>query len=220
MICGYYRQGSMRTLAKTGRGSGKINERKACLPLSALLALCLCACVSPDGGAGVPVGKVMKSMTGEPVVPREANRILVYDFRGSPGDRSLCTTLGIRVRELLAADGRLAVVTDEAQADLALEGVVTGHETRPLRYNEMGQAVDKRMRITASVRLFDRNKKREIFFEREIQAFEEFSDIEPPVVPEAAALDRVIDALAKRIAQQTMRGSYTGLLTPVEKGRK
>ncbi|HSV98033.1 MAG TPA: LPS assembly lipoprotein LptE [Spirochaetota bacterium] len=159
-------------------------------------------------------------MTGEPVIPREANRILVYDFRGAPGDRTLRTRLGIRVRELLAADGRLAVVADEDQADLALEGVVTGHETRPLRYSEMGRAVSKRMRITASVRLFDRNKNREIFFEREIQAFEEFSDIEPPVVPEAAALDRVIDALAKRIAQQTMRGSYAGLLTPVEKGRQ
>jgi len=84
----------------------------------------------------------------------------------------------------------------------------------------MGLVVRKRARITASLRLYDRNREREIFFEREIQAFEEFSDIEAPVVPESAALDRVVEALARRIAQQTIRGSYTELLTPVEKGRK
>jgi hypothetical protein len=208
----------MRTLRKTGRAYGKFKELKAYIPLAVLAVFC--ACASTDGGAGGPVGKVIKSITGEPVVPRAANRILVVDFRGAAGGQGLRDTLGIRVRELLAADGRLAVVADEAGADLVLEGVVTGYETRPLRYNEMGLALSKRMRITVSVRLFDRDRDREIFFEREIQAFEEFSDTEPPVVPEAAALDRVINALAKRISQQTIRGSYTELLTPVEKGRK
>lgn len=208
----------MRTLRKTGRAYGKFKELKAYLPLAVLAAFC--ACASTDGGAGGPVGKVIKSITGEPVVPRAANRILVVDFRGAAGGQGLRDTLGIRVRELLAADGRLAVVADEAGADLVLEGVVTGYETRPLRYNEMGLALSKRMRITVSVRLFDRDRGRDIFFEREIQAFEEFSDTEPPVVPEAAALDRVINALAKRISQQTIRGSYAELLTPVEKGRK
>lgn len=208
----------MRTLRKIGRAYGKFKELKAYIPLAVLAVFC--ACASTTGGAGGPVGKVIKSITGEPVVPRAANRILVVDFRGAAGGQGLRDTLGIRVRELLAADGRLAVVADEAGADLVLEGVVTGYETRPLRYNEMGLALSKRMRITVSVRLFDRNRGREIFFEREIQAFEEFSDTEPPVVPEAAALDRVINALAKRISQQTIRGSYTELLTPVEKGRK
>ena len=208
----------MRTLRKTGRAYGKFKELKAYIPLAVIAVFC--ACASTDGGAGGPVGNVIKSITGEPVVPRAANRILVVDFRGAAGGQGLRDTLGIRVRELLAADGRLAVVADEAGADLVLEGVVTGYETRPLRYNEMGLALSKRMRITVSVRLFDRDRDREIFFEREIQAFEEFSDTEPPVVPEAAALARVINALAKRISQQTIRGSYTELLTPVEKGRK
>ncbi len=208
----------MRTLQKTGPGFGKTGTWKARLLITALLVLC--ACASTEGDIGVPVGRVIKGITGEPVVPRGANRILVADFGGETAERTLRGRLGIRVRELLAADGRLAVVADEERADLVLAGVVTGSEIRPLRYDEMGIAVRKRIRITASVRLFDRANKREIFFEREIQAFEEFSDVEPPVVPEAAALDRVIDALAKRIAQQTMRGSYTELLTPVEKGRK
>lgn len=166
------------------------------------------------------MGKVLKGISGEPVVPREANRILVGEFRGPVEIRDTRQKLVIRVRELLAADGRLAVVGDAAAADLVLEGVVTGLETRPLRYDDMGLVVRKRTRITASLRLYDRNREREIFFEREIQAFEEFSDIEAPVVPESAALDRVVEALARRIAQQTIRGSYTELLTPVEKGRK
>lgn len=164
--------------------------------------------------------KVLRGISGEPVVPREANRILVGEFRGPVEIRDTRQKLVIRVRELLAADGRLAVVGDAAAADLVLEGAVTGLETRPLRYDDMGLVVRKRARITASLRLYDRNREREIFFEREIQAFEEFSDIEAPVVPESAALDRVVEALARRIAQQTIRGSYTELLTPVEKGRK
>ncbi len=208
----------MKTLKKTGMRPVKKWMRPMLCLLPALAAAM--ACASSSGGPGVPVEKVLRGISGEPVVPREANRILVGEFRGPVEIRDTRQKLVIRVRELLAADGRLAVVGDAAAADLVLEGAVTGLETRPLRYDDMGLVVRKRARITASLRLYDRNREREIFFEREIQAFEEFSDIEAPVVPESAALDRVVEALARRIAQQTIRGSYTELLTPVEKGRK
>jgi len=215
MICTMYRYEPMKTLKKTGMPTGKRLMRPA-LCLLPVLSVFI-ACASPSGG---PVGKVLRGISGEPVVPREANRILVGEFRGPAEAGDARRKLVIRVRELLAADGRLAVVNDASGADLVLQGAVTGLETRPLKYDDMGLVVRKRTRITASLRLYDRNRDREIFFEREIQAFEEFSDIEAPVMPESAALDRVVEALAKRIAQQTIRGSYTDLLTPVEKGRK
>lgn len=205
----------MKTLKKTGMRPVKRWTRPTLCLLSLLSAVIACA---PSSGG--PVGKVLRGISGEPVVPRGANRILVDEFKGPAEIRDTRRKLVIRVRELLAADGRLAVVNEAAGADLVLGGAVTGLETRPLKYDDMGLAVRKRTRITASLRLYDRNREREIFFERAIQAFEEFSDIEAPVVPESAALDRVIEALAKRIAQQTIRGSYAELLTPVEKGRK
>ncbi len=218
MICSIYRYEPMKTLKKTGARPIKTRRLSIRYLLPALAAAW--ACASSPGGPGVSVGKVLKGITGEPVVPREANRILVREFMGSAGALDARTKLVIRVRELIAAEGRLAIVGPGSEADLILEGAVRGLETRPLKYNEMGLVVWKRTRITASLRLYDRNREREIFFEREIQAFEEFSDIEPPVVSESMALDRTVEALAKRIASQAIRGSYKELLTPVEKGRK
>jgi predicted nucleotidyltransferase len=71
----------------------------------------------------------------------------------------------------------------------------------------------------ASLRLYDRNRTGRYSSSGRYRPLRSFR-IRGSVIPESAALDRVVEALAKRIAQQTIRGSYTDLLTPVEKGRK
>lgn len=164
--------------------------------------------------------KVLKSINGEPVVPREANRIIIADFWDNTHNPDLCEKLSLRIRELINVDGRLAVVTSENVADLKLSGKIILYQIQPLKFNLMGLPIKKRMKVVAVVSLRDNLRGKDIFYDMPVQAFEEYSDIEPPVTSEESMRLTVIENLSKRIALQTVSGWYTQLMTPEEKGRK
>jgi len=194
--------------------------------LTAAFALCvvingaLSRCASGLTEAGAPVKDVLGSMNGEPVVPRRANRIMIPVFSSGIEITSLRDRLTLRVRELIVQDGRLALARAGDEADLALEGNIMLYQVQPVQYNDLGVAVKKRIRMVASVRLLDIMRGKVIFSEAEIQAFEVFSDIIPPLLTEDSARERVIESLARRIALQTSSGWYTELMSPAEKGKK
>jgi hypothetical protein len=97
---------------------------------------------------------------------------------------------------------------------------VTMYQVQPVRYNDSGEPVTKRMRITASVRLIDLRKGREILRENNVQAFGEFSELVAPVSSEIQTRERVSDMLAKRLAMKIASGWYTELMTGVERGKR
>ena len=191
------------------------------------------------------IKKAISEINGEPVIPRTANKIHISMFRNFTNVKDLSEKLYVKLKDQLNMDGRLAVVPENKvltpdgmsvlpdhlvlckdeipeniDADLRLDGVITGYEVQPVKFGDLGEPVRKRLRITASLNLIDLNKKKEIFFERSIQAFDEFSDKIPPITTEIKAKNRVIDILAERIALKTVNGWYTKLMTPVEKGKK
>ncbi len=186
--------------------------------LVALIAL-LSSCATERGGE-LTVEKVLGRMSGEPVVPRSANRIQVPEFENLTTVHSLSARVSIRVRDEIASDGRLGVVGGGEQADLLLEGKITSYQIQALAFNGAGLAVKKRMRVLAAVRLVELVSKREIFNDRDIQAFETYSEINPPVSTEQAVQDRVLTELARRVAKQAVTGWYTGLMTREEKGKR
>lgn len=163
---------------------------------------------------------VLINFKGEPVIPREANKIMIPVFNNFTNQPALSYKLITKLREQIISDGRLAVVSENAPADLLLKGIITAYQIQPVKYNGFDKPIRKRLRITSSIRLFDITKDREIFLDRNIQAFEEFSDVIPPISSEISIQDKVLDDLAKRIALKTINGWYTVLMTPVEKGKK
>ena len=117
-------------------------------------------------------------------------------------------------------DGRLAVVFEIREADLRLAGMIVKYQIQPIKYGNFGEPIKKRLRVIASITLYDIKKNKEIFYEKGIQSFEEFSDIRPPIISEIHIQDRVLENLARRIAVKTINGWYTKLMTPIEKGKK
>jgi hypothetical protein len=175
-------------------------------------------CSSSDNKNEAGIQDVLSNFKGEPVVPREANKIIVPLFNNSTTS-SISELLTLKVRETINSDSRLAVVSGN-DADLILKGVLTGYQVQPVEFDGFAKPVKKRLKITASIKLFDIKKDKEIFFEREIQAFAEFSEIIHPISSEIRVTEKVIADLASRIALKTINGWYTRLLTPEEKGKK
>ncbi len=191
------------------------------LLIPVLLLLCTAGCASGGENVDQRVQRVLESINGEPVVPRKANRIYIPMFSETsyivPG---VSRTLTQRVRELIIQDGRLGLVQSIQEADLELIGQVLLYQIQPRSYNEMGLPLVKRMRIVASVRLMDRQRGKVVFFEKDVQAFESYSEIAPPVSSEETVRERVIETLARRITLQAVTGWYTDLMTPVEKVKR
>lgn len=183
-----------------------------------LCVLFLSACAGTRNSS--EVSDVIRSMNGEPVVPREANKIIIPFFRNYTYEPSLAEKLTIELRQMINMEGRLAVVADNENADLRLAGMIDNYEIQPVQLGNFGEAVRKRLRITASVKLIDLNRDREIFYEREIQSFEVFSDVIAPIVTESQCRERVLEKLARRISVKVINGWYTELMTPVEKGKR
>lgn len=180
----------------------------------------LIGCVSDDNVKDSTISKVIDSINGEPVVPRDANRIIVPFFNNFTTEFSISEKLTLRVREFLVMDGRLAVVSDNKDADLRLIGKIVRYHNQPIQYGKFGEPIRKRLRIVAMVGLLDLRRDREIFCEREIQSFEIYSDLIPPITSEIQIRDKALDSLARRISITIIKGWYTDLMTPAEKGKR
>ncbi|MBN2161003.1 MAG: hypothetical protein JW807_16550 [Spirochaetes bacterium] len=163
------------------------------------------------------VGKIIESFDGEPVVPRSANRLFIQQPSNSTGVEGLGPRLLYRLRGNISLDGRLGVDDEEAGSDLRLEIRISKYIIEKMKYDEIGRPVEKRVWMTADVRLLDLRKNREIFSEEDIQSFRTFSDLVQPIETETQAADFVLDDMAKRITSKTVTGWYTDRMTIIEK---
>ncbi len=185
------------------------------MALGALLASCSGGQVAGDS----TTGKVLGALRGEPVIPRAANTIIIPFFRDYSGEPTVSDVLTIRLRDAISMDGRLAIVADNEKADLRLVGKVMLYRIQPVHYSTSGEPVRKRLMIAVIVSLVDQKNQRDIFRNRQVQSFEIFSDVVPPVVPESQARDLAVESLARRIAVQTVSGWYTDLMSREERGK-
>ena len=175
-------------------------------------------CVAPAENSDPLLKNVLKVVDGEPVIPRSANRIFIKEIKKISSGESVSYTLFIKLKNAINRDGRLVVESDFAKSDLMVEVLIKNYVVQNIRYNNLGQPVIKRMKIVASSKLYNIKKKRMILYDNHIQAFKEFSDINPPIMTQIEVLSDVLENLSKRIARKTITGWYTEHMTIIEKG--
>ena len=194
------------------------------VPLNVLLLIILffgvsCSIMETGRKEGA-VGKIVSEMNGEPVVPRDVNRIAIPVFQNLTGVEGIQDYLTKRIRERISIDGRLAVVEKDQQPQLFLAGRVTDYQVQNIKYDEFGRPVKKRLRVVARVSLSQTISGKIIFRNQPVQAFKEFSDVRPPITSELEVRRAVLNQLAERVKVQAIRGWYTELQTSIERGRK
>lgn len=166
------------------------------------------------------VSDILNNIHGEPVVPREANKIYIEQPVENSRFSEIAEKVFILLREKLNMSGRLTVVPEKAGADLMLHYSIGQYQVQAVKFGDMRRAVQKRMRITAGMKLVDVRRDRIILIDREIQAFRDFSDIIPPIESEYQVLNEVLGNLSNRIFEKTLTGWYTGYMSKIEKGKK
>jgi len=184
-----------------------------------LILIFLTGCVSEIRESESTLIKTLKGINGEPVVPRDANRIYLHPIINNPQWIGLSERLIIKIRESLNMDGRLVINQNEKNSDLRLDISIVRYFVQNIQYGEMRRPVKKRLRIVLSVRLFDLNRGKMIFYESGIQAFKIYSDIIPPIVTKSQVLEQVIEELSGRITSKTITGWYTDRMTLIERGK-
>ena len=193
------------------------NYIKFIIILSAGLLIC---CASDERRDDRNPDAVFDVINGEPVVPRDANKIIIPFFHNFTAEPSAAENLTLKLRRMIGMDGRLAVVADNEDADLRLAGAVVQYQVQPVQYGNFNEPVRKRLRVVASIKLMDLKSGREIFYDGGIQAFQLFSELIPPVTSEIQAQEAVLENLARRISVKVVEGWYTKLMTPAEKGKR
>ncbi len=184
-----------------------------------LLMAAVAGCAAEIRDDGTMTGKIISGFEGEPVVPRSANRLFVMAPVNGTGVDALSPRLLNRIKAAVSLDGRLGIEPDEERSDLRLEVLLTKYMIQNVSFDAIGRVVRKRIWMTADVRLVNLKRKRAIFFERAIQAFRIYSDLEQPVETEAQVSEYVLDEMAKRITLKTVTGWYTDQMTEIEKGK-
>ena len=198
----------------------KIFKHTSYLFILIAITMLIAACSSTEEKENVDIKDIVNSINGEPVVPRRANTIYIQKFINRTPATRITEKLSQRIREHISKDRRLAVNDSIESSDLILTGTITALSIQNTKFNNMGIAEKKRLRITASIKLPEKAGMRLIFYEKEMQAFKEFSDTVPPIQSEDMAMEDVINELARRITAKTLTGWYTELMTPIEKGKK
>ena len=174
-------------------------------------------CGSEISDEGSMVRKVIDGFDGEPVVPRNANRLYILPPANSTERADISPRLYDKVKGYISLDGRLGVDADDNNSDLRLEIRITKYLLERLKFDEVGRAIEKRIWVTADVRLLNIKRKKVIFYEADIQSFKTFSDLVPPIETEVQVMEYVLDDLARRITSKTVTGWYTDQMTIIEK---
>jgi hypothetical protein len=185
--------------------------------LIAILIFSITGCGSDINNDGNMVRKIIDGFDGEPVVPRNANRLYIVPPANTTVRDDMSPKLFNKVREYISIDGRLGVDADDNNSDLRLEIWITRYLIEGMKFDAIGRAIEKRMWITADVRLLNIKRKKLIFYEANIQSFKSFSELVSPIETETQVLDYVLDDLAKRITAKTVTGWYTDQMTIIEK---
>ena len=174
-------------------------------------------CGSDIRDEGSVVKKIVDGFEGEPVVPRNANRLYIVPPANTTEKADISPKLYDKVKEFISLDGRLGVDADDNNSDLRLEIRITKYLLERLKFDEVGRAIEKRIWVTADVRLLNIKRKKVIFYEADIQSFKTFSDLVPPIETEFQVMEYVLDDLARRITSKTVTGWYTDQMTIIEK---
>jgi hypothetical protein len=187
--------------------------------LIAILIFSATGCGSDIRDDGSMVRKIINGFEGEPVVPRNANRLYIVSPANTTGRDDISPKLYNKVREFISLDGRLGVDADDNNSDLRLEIWITRYLIERMKFDEIGRAIEKRIWITANVRLLNIKRRKLIFYEADIQSFKTFSELVSPIETETQVLEYVLDDLARRITAKTVTGWYTDQMTIIEKGK-
>ncbi len=209
----------MNLVNRTGFYTAALRMFYCCLLIAVSVGLVFMSCASEPALPGVEINRVVENIDGEPVVPRDANTIYLQGIVNRTVKRGLPERLMIRIKESINIDGRLAVIPDVSKSDLKLNVIITGHQIQNLEFSDMGIPIKKRLRITAEIRLRNNVKEKYIFSNYTVQAFEEFSDMRPPIQSVMQVEENVISELAERISLKTIQGWYSERLTEIERNR-
>src|SRR4030042_98272 len=128
-----------------------------------IMTIVAAGCDSDTRDTEETVRKIIDGFEGEPVVPRNANRLYIVPPVNATGVAELAPRLQNKVREYISLDGRLGVDSDDRNSDLRLEIRISRYIIERMEYDEIGRAVKKRMGITADGRLFNITRKKVIF---------------------------------------------------------
>lgn len=185
---------------------------------ASLLCLALPACegIREEGSL---VKKLYTAIEGEPVVPRNANSIFIATPVNRTSRNDLSARFYVKLKEYIDRDGRLGVTSDDQDADVRLDPIITDIMIQNVTFNDLGQPDRKRMRMRIALSMKNQKKGRTIFSDQIIESFVMYSEISPPITSEEQALDRVLDEGAKRASMKTVTGWYTELMTPQERGK-
>ncbi len=183
------------------------------------LSLAIISCASGEKDSS-PLKDMFGKLNGTPVIPREANKIVIASFSNITSVQGMESRLSALLKKHISLDGRLAPVSQKENPDILLKGSIYSYSVQATAHAKNGAVIEKRIIIKSSIALYDLKKKNLIFHDPFIQSFRKFSDRIPPISTESACREYVLDNLALRIASKTVSGWYTKHLTPIEKGKK
>ncbi len=205
-----------------------LHEKKSRYPLMCFLIAILLlggiifpisGCSTLDNCSDPGMSRVINKIGGEPVIPRDANRIFIPDVAETIGNKVTAEKMTIRVRDIISKEGRLSVVSDVSNADLVLIIRIVQYQVQGVEYGNQREPVKKRLLMVALVQMRDVKRKKLILRGDPVQAFLVFSDTVPPITTIYQAQDKVVDSLADRVVNKAVTGWYTELMTNMEKGK-
>lgn len=191
----------------------EINKPKFSYFLIIFSVLILLSCAN-----GNLLNKTLSGNTGEPVIPREANKIFIQDIDCAVAPEFPGEELKLLLNESFIREGRLATVNTPDNCDLILKMKLIDYNIRNMKINSIGVPLEKRLNINVVLSLYDNKNKKTVINSRPVYAFRIFSESVHPIEPENIALRKCLAEMAGRITTAVLTGWYTDLMTPGEKG--
>lgn len=146
---------------------------------------------------------ISEQIEGGSIVPENAARIYIRPLAAGKQGEDFKNEYMRRLKRAINLDGRLAVVGAENKADLVLDAPPVRYAEENVKFDVTGRPVVRRISITLSVTLADRQRGRLLIKDKEKDLFTEYN-------PDSAIINEVQRELADRASAAVLSIILTG----------
>ena len=151
---------------------------------------------------------ISETFKGNRLLPEGVSRIYIDEVSDGSINSTAKETFDIVLRRRINLNPQLSLIDTPDNSDLVLKLRLTGYSSKPVKYNESGEVIEKKLRLNAYVHMIYIPAGEEKIRNKLVESELVYSDKNPPIMSEYNAITSLTDLLAERIVSVVTTGFY------------
>jgi len=149
-----------------------------------------------------------QTFKGNRLLPEGVSRIYIDKVSDGSISSTVKESFESSLKKRINFSGKLSLVETPENSDLTLKISLFGFSSAPIKFDSSGKAVENKLRLYAHVWINASSTGEEKVKRIKVEAWQFYSEINPPIMSEFNAITGLTDQMAERIVSVVITGWY------------